>query len=146
MIQISFLMTELLAPPIASLLMESIGPHFAFASAIPVQASAFLLLFLLPRNRATPPTDASLPDTTAGGQETLLSKIRQAVGRLTYYLRYEVSSIFAQRSLLVGLAAMLVAKMGRPILDITLQFMSFKFHWPISKVTMAMFNRLPKMH
>lgn len=140
MIQISFLTTEFIAPPVASLLMESLGPHFAFLSAIPVESLAFIFLLLLPKNKTVQTEDVSLANTDAEDQDTLLPQIRQAAGRLRHYLRHEMSSIFVQRPLQVGLAAMMAAKMSRPILDITLQFMSFKFHWPISKVRITLSN------
>jgi hypothetical protein len=126
--------------------MESFGPHFAFLSGIPVQFLPLLLLLFLPGNKerenieAEDETATYAQSTASEANGSAAAQIRHAVSQLSRYLRNDMGRIFANRPLLIGLSAMIMAKMGRPVQELMLQFMTFKFDWPISKVRRAILN------
>lgn len=133
MIQVALLVSELVSPPIASFLMRTIGAHFTFLAQVPIEACGFILLYFLPGNE--PKTrDAAYDRLQEASGDSWLWKAGGRVRRCLRDIRGDMSTIFAQKRMLVTLGGMLVAKMARPILDVTMQFMSNKFGWPIHKV------------
>lgn len=140
------LVTEFVAPPIASVLMELAGPHFAFLTAIPLEALAWVALGLI---RETKSSDAgqddmeeaqSLIDNNVGNVEdsrptSLKSKIRWASSRLSHKLTHSVGALGSQMGLLAGLMALVVAGFARPMLELILQYMSVRYGWSLSKVS-----------
>lgn len=143
MIQVEILLTAIFGPPLATLLMEKFGPHFAFLGGIPVQILPLVLVLFLPGNKKSKneETEGEAAEQTPAPAATgsAAAQIRHAASQLLHYMRNDMGKILANRPLLIGLSAMVVTQMGRPVQDLMLQFMTFKFDWPISKVSCASF-------
>lgn len=140
-VQFAVLTSEFLAPPLGSLLMEALGPHLTFLAGVPLELIGFLIILIIPGNAAinsgnTPLESSNTPSVTHSVEagESLGNKLKRVPYRLILYVRQDIISITSRRPFLIGLLALVVAKMARPLIELTLQFMSIKFDWPIRKV------------
>ncbi|KAF4950153.1 hypothetical protein FSARC_13296 [Fusarium sarcochroum] len=141
-VQVILLITELIAPPFGTFLMQVLGSHFAFLTAVPLEALAFVVLGCIPNTRST----GNIPDdSTEEGEEeenqaahdefhesqddqsSWKDKVLQGLSHLSHNFRHGVRTLGMQPSLLVGLLALVVAKMARPMLELILQYMSTAF-------------------
>ncbi|KAF5565131.1 major facilitator superfamily transporter [Fusarium napiforme] len=147
-VQVVLLITELIAPPLGAVLMNALGPHFAFLTAVPLEALAFVVLGFIPSTRAsdsvpsndmeTTEADQSLSPNGQGeeppsDQDSSKNKVLQALSHLSQSIRYGVHTLGGHKRLLVGLLSLVVAKMARPMLELILQYMSVRFGWPLAK-------------
>ncbi|KAF4435233.1 MFS transporter [Fusarium acutatum] len=146
-VQVVLLITELIAPPLGAVLMNALGPHFAFLMAVPLEALAFVVLGFIPNTRAsgsvpsgtegTEGDRSQLPngqsEETTSDQVSLKEKVLQTLSHLSRNIRHGVHTLGSHKSLLVGLLALVVAKMARPMLELILQYMSVRFGWPLAK-------------
>lgn len=139
-LQVAILISEFLGPPLGSLLIAKIGPYFGFLSGTVLMATGSFLLLLLPSKTATsrqskvpimgnPPLD-DVPADDIG----VPKKPEHFLRRVSGHLHNRVVSILSKKRLLVGIATMVVSKMMRPLLELTMQYMSIKFGWTISQV------------
>ncbi|EWZ89455.1 hypothetical protein FOWG_09155 [Fusarium oxysporum f. sp. lycopersici MN25] len=142
-VQVVLLITELIAPPLGAVLMKALGPHFAFLTAVPLEALAFVVLGFIPNTRSSDnvPSDVegtegdenqSANDETTN-QNSSKVKILRTLSHLSDNIRHGVHTLGSHKSLLVGLLALVVAKMARPMLELILQYMSVRFGWPLAK-------------
>lgn len=146
--QVVLLITELIAPPLGAVLMKALGPHFAFLTAVPLEALAFVVLGFIPNTKSSDsaPSDIEGPEreepqpANGEGEESMndenlsKNKVLQALSHLSHNIRHGVRTLGSHKSLLVGLLALVVAKMARPMLELILQYMSVRFGWPLAKV------------
>ncbi|KAF4452139.1 hypothetical protein F53441_4977 [Fusarium austroafricanum] len=140
-VQVVLLITELIAPPLGAVLMKALGPHFAFLVAIPLEALAFVVLGFIPNTRSPHNTSNDNVDGEEEeeesqaahnqGQESCNSQF--SVSHMLQNTRRGFSTLGMQRGLWIGLLALVVAKMARPMLELILQYMSVRFGWPLSK-------------
>ena len=139
------LLSELLAPPLGSFLMESIGPHRTFILGPPLE---FLGLLIIPflcdepivkDDRMDASQEASEADSVEQPEEALnwSHGIRNKIQGTICYVRRDFISLLCHNSLLLGLLALSVHKVARPILELMLQYMSARFGWPLSRVSPA---------
>lgn len=139
-------MTELLSPLLGALLMNTLGSHFAFLAAVPLEVAAFFSLGLIrepspegERESATGLDDCESDDGDAALEAK--SKFGQPLARVVHYIRKDIGALLARRSLLIGLLAVVGCRLGRPMLELILQYMSAKFGWPLSKVSLSSVDR-----
>lgn len=131
------LVSEMVAPAIGVLLMHAIGPHLTFLVGIPVKALGFIALFFI--KEKTGDADNEDDDSVPGEQAepATQGKTRRPLANLINYIRNDIGSILTNRLVLVGLLVLPVQKLSRPMLELILQYMSFKFGWPLSRVSRA---------
>ncbi|KAF5720124.1 major facilitator superfamily transporter [Fusarium mundagurra] len=146
-VQVVLLITELIAPPLGASLMKSLGPHFAFLTAVPLEALAFVVLSFIPNTRASDSVSSGTEGTEGdpsqlpngqceertSDQVSLKRRALQTLLHLSHNIRHGVHTLGSHNSLLVGLLALVVAKMARPMLELILQYMSVRFGWPLAK-------------
>lgn len=149
-------MTEFIAPPLAAVLLNTCGPHFAFLAAITFELAAFLALGLI-KEPHHDRNDEGLnnPDECEDGNDShhaskTKANYKQPLIKVVQYLREDVGGLLSQRQLLLGLLAVVGCRLGRPMLELILQYMSVKFGWHFSKVRTyppdaCLFFRLPSM-
>ncbi|KAF5650052.1 major facilitator superfamily transporter [Fusarium sp. NRRL 52700] len=147
-VQVVLLITELVAPPLGAVLMKTLGPHFAFLTAVPLEALAFVVLGFIPNTKSpgNAPSDIDgteeeeVPSGNDECEETMndgnpsKTMVLQAPTNLLHDIRHGIRTLASHKSLLVGLLALVVAKMARPMLELILQYMSVRFAWPLAKV------------
>lgn len=147
-VQVVLLITELIAPPLGAILMKTLGPHFAFLTAVPLEALAFVVLGFIPNTKSSDSAPSDIEGTEGEGspsangecEETVnhgdssKSKVLRALSHLSHNIQHGVCTLGSHKSLLVGLLALVVAKMARPMLELILQYMSVRFGWPLAKV------------
>lgn len=143
-LQVATLTSEFLGPPLGSLLMAKIGPYFGFLSGTVLMAMGSFLLLLLPSKTARSrqskapmsgnavlddvPTDVSTDDIEVP------KKPESFVTRLSGHFHHGLVAMLSNKRLLVSIATMVVSKLTRPLLELTMQYMSVKFGWTISQV------------
>lgn len=138
MFQVIMMLVKFCAPPLASLLMNKIGAHLTFLATIPVEAASLILLAFLSEPKPSGQLDdveTDEPAPATNRQKTMLGRLKQAIRHTTHSLRHDVAKFLANRVVFISISALVLAKMGRPVLELTLQFISTKFKWPISKVS-----------
>ncbi|WZH49536.1 major facilitator superfamily domain-containing protein [Fusarium acuminatum] len=144
-VQVVLLITELVAPPLGAVLMKVLGPYFAFLVAVPLEALAFVVLGFIPNTRSTHNT----PNDNIDGEEAEESQVahdqrqesrdsRFSASHLLQNIRRGVTTLGMQKGLWIGLLALVVAKMARPMLELILQYMSVRFGWPLSKTALLL--------
>jgi hypothetical protein len=136
------LVTEIVSPPAASVLMGLVGPQFTFLLSIPFESLGFLVILAMPSDGST--GDAQIleasdhtrrpADTT---QHTLKDKLLHASAWLKGYTKEDMKRIIHQRNLLAGIIVLSISKLARPILELILQYMSARFDWPLSRVSFS---------
>jgi hypothetical protein len=129
--------------------MNALGPHFAFLTAVPLEALAFVVLGFIPNTRASDCVLSNDMETTEADQNQSLSGQREettsdpvsfkertlkTLSHISHDIQHGVHTLGSHKSLLVGLLALVVAKMARPMLELILQYMSVRFGWPLAKV------------
>lgn len=140
LIHVTTLVTEFIAPPLAAVLLNTWGPHFAFLAAVPLEIAAFFALGLIkePRlehnyERVSASDDRADGDDDDNAMESK-SNFRQPWVRIMDYLRQDIGGLLSQKDLLLGLIAVVGCRLGRPMIELILQYMSVKFGWHFSKV------------
>ncbi|KAF5593540.1 major facilitator superfamily transporter [Fusarium subglutinans] len=137
-VQVVLLITELIAPPLGAILMKALGPHFAFLTAVPLEALAFVVLGFIPNTKSSDsaPSDIEVtegeeaPSANDVCEETMndenpsKNKVLQALTHLSHDVRHG--------------APLVVAKMARPMLELILQYMSVRFGWPLAKTALLL--------
>ncbi|KAF5599390.1 major facilitator superfamily transporter [Fusarium pseudoanthophilum] len=147
-VQVVLLITELIAPPLGAVFMNALGPHFAFLTAVPLEALAFVVLGFIPNTRASVSVLGNDMETTEADQNqshssqceettsdpvSFKERARQTLSHISHNIQHGVHTLGSHKSLLVGLLALVVAKMARPMLELILQYMSVRFGWPLAK-------------
>lgn len=138
-IHVTTLVTEFIAPPLAAVLLNTCGPHFAFLAAVPFELAAFFALGLvIEPHHDHRNDDGSESDEHDNDNDNQPSDSRSTLGqpllKVVRYLRQDVGGLLSQKALLLGLLAVVGCRLGRPMLELILQYMSVKFGWHFSKV------------
>jgi hypothetical protein len=133
-VHVVILVSEMVAPVIGVMLLDAIGPHFTFLVGIPFKALGFIALLLIKENSASRHEilDDSQADDSGSAPQ---GKIVRPWTNLIRYLRNDIGDILNDRAVLLGLLVLPVQKLSRPMLELILQYMSFKFGWPLSRVS-----------
>lgn len=146
--QVILLLTEFIAPPFSTVLMQALGSHFAFLMAVPLEALAFVVLGFIPNTRAphnSPEGNAEGDEEeenqaaqeelreSRSGQPSWKQRALRGLSHLSHNIQHGVRTLGMQPGLLIGLVALVVAKMARPMLELILQYMSVRFGWPLGK-------------
>lgn len=143
MIHVCLLVLESISPPLGSLLMETIGPHYTWLAGIPLGLLGFLFLSYLPRNNISVTAESNMCEPESTEQPALSTtpygRMKQSVLGLASLLKQDIPNLFHSKSLFIGLMAMFIAKVARSIKDLFSQFMTAKFEWPISQVRILSF-------
>lgn len=138
-IHVTTLVTEFIAPPLAAVLLNTCGSHFAFLAAVSFELAALLALGLIKE----PPREDRQESAQSAGEhgddndsQALESKLafKQPFIKVMQYLRQDVGGLLSQKALMLGLLAVVGCRLGRPMLELILQYMSVKFGWHFSKV------------
>lgn len=135
-VHVVILVSEMVAPAIGVLLLDAIGPHFTFLVGIPVKALGFIALFFI-REKPAQGHEASHDSEGGDAEPPIQGKTRRPLVNLIHYIRNDIGSILANRLVFIGLLVLPVQKLSRPMLELILQYMSFKFGWPLSRVSRA---------
>lgn len=121
--------------------MKVLGPYFAFLVAVPLEALAFVVLGFIPNTRSPHNTTNYNTDGEEAEESQVADDQRQesrdprfSASHLLQNIQRGVSTLGMQKGLWVGLLALVVAKMARPMLELILQYMSVRFGWPLSRV------------
>lgn len=133
-VHVVILISEMVAPVIGVLLMHAIGPHLTFLLGVPVKALGFIALLLI-KEKAQESDDGSHDSVGEEAEPTTQGKIRRPLTNLMRYIRNDIGSILTNRLVFIGLLVLPVQKLSRPMLELILQYMSFKFGWPLSRVS-----------
>lgn len=123
----------MIAPPIGVLLLDAIGPHLTFLVGIPVKALGFIALLFI-REKTTQGDDRGHHPEAEEADPAEHGKLRRPWANLMRYIRNDIGDILMNRAVLLGLLVLPVQKLSRPMLELILQYMSFKFRWPLSRV------------
>lgn len=136
MLHVLTMALEFISPPIGGVLLDWLGPYMTLSFSIPMKATGFIFLTFLAAIESSNVAQQQVIESVEMPQQPLSAwhQIRKAWVDLAHYIRYDMATMFAHRSIVVGLLAMLIAKIARPVQDLTAQFLSAKFKWPISKV------------
>jgi hypothetical protein len=129
-LQVVILATELIAPPIGSALLKASRPQNIFLFVPPLALLGLVVIAFVPETLKTAADDA--PDH---GTESNGLNLRGKFVSMRTHVRDSVLPLLKRRLLFIGLMALFVNRMSRPILSMMLQYMSAKFHWKIEKVT-----------
>lgn len=128
------LVSEMIAPVIGVLLLHAIGPHLTFLVGIPVKALGFIALVFI-NEKAEEADDASRGSAGEEDEPATQGKTRRPLANTMHYIRHDIRSILTNRLVFIGLLVLPVQKLSRPMLELILQYMSFKFGWPLSRVS-----------
>jgi MFS family permease len=143
-------LSELIAPPLGSLLMERYGSGYTYFITLPWDLVSFVLIFLLPEtSKLKDPDTETVADLEPMDETALLDEdlLREPASRLSRYhawmhKRYtftkdhifgQVLPLLKRREIFLGIAALVVAVFARPVSEMLLQYMSARFHWKLSK-------------
>jgi hypothetical protein len=138
------LVTELVAIPLGSQLMERIGPNNTFALAIPLEVCSIPILFfiketLVRTDQPADPDETILTNVTCNGNYSMWQRARArvvyGVSTTHNHLVKGVLPLLRRRTLLLALTGVLVNRFTRPVLSLLLQYASVKFHLRISQVS-----------
>lgn len=119
--------------------MNTVGSHFAFLAGVPFEVAALLALVLIKETRQE---QSHGGDDGREGEEDShstesKSHISQQWCKVMDYFRQDIGGLLSQKSLLLGLLAVVSCRLGRPMLVLTLQYMSARFGWHLSKVSLT---------
>lgn len=141
-IHVTTLVTEFIAPPLAAILLNTCGSHFAFLAAIPFELAAFLALGLIkePHHDRSDECIGNSDECEDGNDHRHhtskpKASYKQPLIKVMHYLREDVGGLLSQKQLLLGLLAVVGCRLGRPMLELILQYMSVRFGWHFSKVS-----------
>ncbi|CEJ91549.1 hypothetical protein VHEMI07251 [[Torrubiella] hemipterigena] len=137
LVQVLTIVLEFMVGPLAALLLEWIGPCPTLAMSIPIRLLALSFWHLSPI-KSSNVTHREQAESVGQSRLSAYHQLQKAIVDLMHYVRYDMGTIFTNRSVIVDLVAMLIAKVGRPIEDLMAQFLSAKFKWPISKTNMLL--------
>lgn len=124
----------MVAPAIGVLLLDAIGPYFTFLVGIPVKALGFIALSLIQKKTAAD-WFSTHDSETEDSDPIAPSKSQRPWTSLVHYIRDDIGHILMNRVVLIGLVVLPVQKLSRPMLELILQYMSYKFGWPLSRVS-----------
>ncbi|RDI82394.1 hypothetical protein Vi05172_g7742 [Venturia inaequalis] len=128
--------TQLVGPMVGLLLMETVGPYITYFLGIWLQVLGLPILLLLPstiaKNEQVLENDLDAP--IAISPEWNLTNIREQFNGLLVHFKDSVFPLL-RPTIIIGLLAMFVNCLVQPILQILMQYMSVKFHWPISQTS-----------
>ncbi|KAK2606486.1 hypothetical protein N8I77_005229 [Diaporthe amygdali] len=133
-VHVVILISEMVAPAIGVLLLDAIGPHLTFLVGIPVKALGFIALIFI-REKPKEGDDSHHDSRGEEAEPEIQGKIRQPLANLMRYIRDDIGSILTNRLVFIGLLVLPVQKLSRPMLELILQYMSFKFGWPLSRTS-----------
>ncbi|KAG6354116.1 hypothetical protein INS49_005087 [Diaporthe citri] len=131
-VHVVILVSEMVAPAIGVLLLDAIGPHLTFLVGTPVKALGFIALFFI-KEKAKEADDGNPDSAGEEAEPTTHGKIPRPLANLMRYIRNDIGSILTNRLVLIGLLFLPVQKLSRPMLELILQYTSFKFGWPLSR-------------
>jgi hypothetical protein len=123
--------------------MEYASPCFAFVLGLPLEFLGFFVLPFLFKDPAAKGDGANdnCISTTYHSSPTgnaisikFKGKIKKNLIGGIRYIRRDIGSLLGQRTLLIGLLALVVHKVARPMMELLLQYMSVRFEWPLSRV------------
>ena len=125
-VHIVVLVSEMVAPALGVLLMHAIGPHLTFLVGIPVEALGFIALFFI-KEQAGDAGDGNRDSVGEQAEPTFQVKTQGLLANLVHYMRnFDVGSILTDRLVFIGLLVRPVQKLSRPMLELILQYMSFR--------------------
>lgn len=117
-------------------LMETVGPYITYFLGIWLHVLGLPILLPLPttiaKNEQVLDNDPDLP--LAVSPEWNLTNIREQFNGLLAHFKDSVVPLL-RPIIIIGLLAMFVNCLVQPIIQLLMQYMSVKFHWPISQVS-----------
>lgn len=137
-LNVTILLSELTAPAMGSLLMKRLDPHVAFVVALPILASGFVVLLFMHEERPAKPSASSSETASSESSDieaTSLQKVKRTIKNMLSFIRHDIGAVLGEAALLLGITALAIQKLARPLLEFLLQYMSKKFDWPISDVS-----------
>ncbi|KJZ74994.1 hypothetical protein HIM_05480 [Hirsutella minnesotensis 3608] len=134
------LLTELIAPVLGTLLLRTMSPYFVFLIGIPIQTLGILVIGFIPASasfarpdqhpRALPSQDGNvMTSIESNGQTSVRARASRILSSTGQFIRHELGPLLSRRVILVAYAAFLLARAERPLLDLTVQWMWYKFEW-----------------
>ena len=134
--------------------MGRIGPHFTFLVGIPLFTFSLVVLYFIrdeepkyighsdsedcERTRLNPESDDTASGIENSSQTSLpggiSGKTKGALADALRFVREDVGALLVRAGVLAGLASLAIHRVARPLLELSLQYMSVRFGWPLRKV------------
>jgi hypothetical protein len=153
------LVTEVIAPPLGSLIMAKTNPLIGFASAAAVEFSAILVLLFIPETLSTKPTGyeslPSQPIPTGSVDEhedeiditkpkyKLLQIISHKMHEISGSLQKAVRTVAGDWIMILTLPCFLTTEMGTELVTYMIQYTSVRFGWTLAAVCHHPLNQSP---
>jgi MFS family permease len=131
--------SELIAPPLGSFLMENLGSKSTYFTTLPWDLLSFVLIFLLPETlkikeeEAPEPLNSHIPQRPSNRLSRYSSWMQEKYSTTKDHVRKQVLPLLARREILLGVAALVVAVFSRPVSEMMIQYTSARFQWKLSK-------------
>ena len=122
--------------------MDTVGAYLTFIAGFPFLILGLLVLSCITEDGLKKVNDNEShlnQDASSGtGTDTLLNRSKHLLTVIFMFIRKEFSSMFIIRetTLVVGIFSLAAQKLARPMLDLLLQYMSKRFGWKVSKVSL----------
>ncbi|CAI4215796.1 unnamed protein product [Parascedosporium putredinis] len=149
---VTIMVSELIGPAIGSILTAAIGPHLAFLATIPSYFLSLVVMYFI-KDEEPQATDACgleqgegnglldadyASSSTARSSRDYQSSSRGASPNRKHsmmeavrFLRDDVWGLLLRASVLTGLLSLMVHRVYRPLLEVTIQYVSVRFGWKL---------------
>jgi hypothetical protein len=114
--------------------MRTIGSHFTFLLGTVLASSCFLPLYFVRDAPPKPAVVAESEDERDGPAPP--NGVRENIVKVIRFIRDDIRPLLVQSSVLVGLVCLALYRVGRPLLELVLQYMSVRFGWALSTVSL----------
>lgn len=134
---VAMLLSELVSPPLGSVLMERFNPYVPFLTGIPLEMLGYVVLLYIPStgNHAGRRTSEHGLASSAGDQQQSKSMAwESSFAWLGEYLKNFAADIKRHPGLIVAFFAFMVNKLARQIGELLIQYLSFRFGWTMAQV------------
>lgn len=152
------MVSELIGPAVGSILTAAIGPHLAFLATIPSYFLSLVVMYfikdeepqatdacgleqgegngLLDADYASSSTARSSRDYQSSSRGASPSR-KHSMMEAVRFLRDDVWGLLLRASVLTGLLSLMVHRVYRPLLEVTIQYVSVRFGWKLRTVSIA---------
>lgn len=130
------LITELVAPPIGSLIMTTFNAYISYATTIPIRLLSFLFPLVIPETKAKDASNGS-PEQPLSDSDSIEPAKRhhflRKLDELLSHLRSDVLPLITRTPLLLGMMSLLIEEFARTQGEFLLQYMTIRFGWRYSQ-------------
>jgi hypothetical protein len=141
------LVSEIVSPPVGSLLMDRFDAYVPYAATIPIRIASFLFLLIIPETspklktgEISPPENVSVAEIEVADEPSSMGPLRQKIDRLLSHIQMDVVPLITRGPIILSLIAILVGNFARTVSDLLLQYMTVRFDWRWSQVSEIMYR------